>query len=64
MPTVEITSQYTDKNNTYSFNTLKEANEFLVNNGFIYDSGDNDIDYWVHNQFTFAEVRTNGKDDK
>lgn len=59
MSTVEITSQYTNKNNTYSFNTLQEANDFLVNNGFIYDSGDKDVDYWVYNQFTFAEVRTN-----
>lgn len=59
MLTVEITSQYNNKNNTYSFTTLKEANDFLVNNGFIYDSGDIDVDYWVHNQFTFAEVRIN-----
>ncbi|MDC6267306.1 hypothetical protein [Lysinibacillus fusiformis] len=59
MLTVEITSQYNNKNNTYSFNTLKEANDFLVNNGFIYDSGEEDVDYWVQNQFTFAVVRTN-----
>lgn len=56
---VEITTQYIDKNKVHSFKTLNEANNYLVGNGFIYDSGDEDNDYWTLNQFTFASVSLN-----
>lgn len=56
---VEIKLHYTNMNEIHPFETLKEANLFLVNKGFIYDSGDEESDYWVLNQFTTAEVRLN-----
>lgn len=59
---VEIAFHYTVIHEIHFFETLKEANSFLLNKGFIYDSGDNEYDYWVYNQFTTAEVRLNKKE--
>ena len=53
---VEITLQYTGMNELHFFNTLKEANDFLISKGYFYDSGDDVSDLWVFSQFIFAEV--------
>lgn len=60
---VEIIFHYTNMNEVHFFETLKEVNSFLFNKGFIYDSGDDEYDHWVYNQFTTAEVRLNKKEE-
>lgn len=53
---VEIVYGYSELNELYFYDTLKEANSFLVDDGFIYDSSDEEFDYWVADQFTTATV--------
>ncbi|MCL1696331.1 hypothetical protein [Lysinibacillus sp. BPa_S21] len=57
MYVVEINYHYSKMNELHIFDELKEANSFLFDKGFFYDSGDEEYDLWIYNQFTTAEVR-------
>jgi len=49
-------------NELHFFDELKEANSFLFNKGFYYDSGDEKYDLWIYNQVTTAEVKKVGEE--
>lgn len=53
---VKIVFNYMNKFDEYDFNSMKEANKFLVKKGYIYDSEDEGVDIWSDGQFSYAEV--------
>lgn len=59
MYVVEINFHYSDMSELHFFDSLKEANTYLLKEGFFYDSGDKDYDIWIYNQFITAEVSLN-----
>lgn len=53
---VNINWSNLDYDEIHLFNSIKEANNYLVSKGYIYDSTDVHCDYWFYNQYTFATV--------
>lgn len=39
-----------------NFETLKEANQYLVEKGYIFDSDDEYFSYWFYNKYNYATV--------
>lgn len=53
---VKIVFNYMNRFDQYEFNSMREANEFLVESGYIYDSDYEGVDIWSDGQFSYAEV--------
>lgn len=63
---VKIFVRYTKHEENHEFNTLTEANDFLVKQNFIFDDYDEEenIHYWFEEQFTCATIEEEARNDE
>lgn len=55
---VKILIRYTNHEEKHLFDTLVEANDFLIKQSFVFDDYDEEgsIHYWSEGQFTYATI--------